>query len=568
MSHAFGAKLGMCKVFRVKEDSFVDLDATYEQLEIREDEVLILTENLEIELVRALTKEIVKAPENIVSNEGNLSKKHTVILVHGIRTHADWYQRAKEVFSSVKGLEVEPIKYGRFDLIRFLVPGPWRRGPIEKTERKILPILKKCESEGRSVTIIAHSNGTHVIAEILKKNHIFKFDNLIMCGSIVDTNYDWHAISHKISGKIINDYGVRDVWPALAQSITWGYGYSGTNGFGAPVIDRLHNTPHSAYFDIKFMRPYWESFFKSGDVVNPAYGDGPIPKSPWWFFLFEIPWKWIFVAVIMLIILSAIAPTKINSWFWMPSNASNSSGGAIEYPEGAGEIKNSIGDEGVISTDKLFAYYEIGRDLRPSDEDGRLTIKGMTGSLPLFENVKDGTYLMALSTKNLHFEPTSNSPAHILSAGACVRVIRGPRVAQQPANAMSGGWLPVERAKCPFEGETENIAVPKGLKPRSNPPPENICNKLPTLDEREWPQTQISEQSFIQAIVKSGSPYIKITDYADLTSDVICEVSPNTSVRAVEVGGGWAQVRLSTGHLGYIKTKWLEYAEDTAQNSD
>lgn len=219
--------------------------------------------------------------------------KQTVILVHGIRTHANWYQRAREVFSSIEGLEVEPIKYGRFDLLSFLIPGPWRRGPLDKTAVKILPILERCREEGRRVTIIAHSNGTNVVAQLLKTQPVFKFDNLIMCGSVIDSDYDWELVRHKIKGELINDYGVRDIWPAVARSVTWGYGYSGTNGFGAPVEDRLHDTPHSAYFAPEFMRTYWESFLRTGEVVRPKYGDGAIPSSPWWFTLLEIPWKWV-----------------------------------------------------------------------------------------------------------------------------------------------------------------------------------------------------------------------------------------------------------------------------------
>jgi uncharacterized protein (TIGR02594 family) len=243
-----------------------------------------------------------------MAKAGTAKSGHTVVLVHGIRTHAQWYPRAEEVFSSIEGVEVEAIKYGRFDLLRFLLPGPWRRGPIDKTERILLPILKDCERRKRPVTVIAHSNGTNVIAQILKRNHAVEIDNLIMCGAVVDTGYDWGAVAHKVKGRIINDYGVKDMWPAFAHSITWGYGYSGTNGIGSPVDDRMHDTNHSAYFDREFIETYWASFLRDGTFIKPRYG-GAEPASPWWFGLFEVPWKWV-----ILLALIAAAVWAFLSW--------------------------------------------------------------------------------------------------------------------------------------------------------------------------------------------------------------------------------------------------------------
>jgi hypothetical protein len=146
--------------------------------------------------------------------------------------------------------------------------------------------------------VIAHSNGLYVIANLLKESPTFKIDNLIMCGSVIDTDYDWNIVSHKIRGKIINDYGVRDCWPAVAASFTWGFGNSGTHGFGAPVEDRLHDCTHSDYFQTSFMRDYWKSFFETGEVIFPDYSEGEIPKSPWWFMAFEIPWRWLILPII------------------------------------------------------------------------------------------------------------------------------------------------------------------------------------------------------------------------------------------------------------------------------
>lgn len=219
---------------------------------------------------------------------------HHVILIHGIRTHARWYELAREVFEERLGYKLHPIKYGRFDLLRFMLPGPWRRGPVERSRSKIAPIIQEAKQRKEPVTVIAHSNGTHVFSTLLKREATFQVTNLVMCGAVVDDDFDWYAVKHKVSGVIVNDYGAGDVWPAVARSLTWGYGYSGTNGIGAPVEDRLHGLGHSGYFTIPFMKTYWRSLIEEQAVRRPALGpSGEMPRSPWWFAIFELPLRWI-----------------------------------------------------------------------------------------------------------------------------------------------------------------------------------------------------------------------------------------------------------------------------------
>lgn len=383
--------------------------------------------------------------------------KHTVILVHGIRTHASWFQRAKEVFLTIDGLQVEPIRYGRYDLFRFLIPGPWRRGPINTAKTKILPILDRCKTEGRTVTVIAHSNGTHVVTQLLKEEVLFRTDNLIMCGSIVDSNYAWEVVQHKIAGKIINDYGVRDFWPAVAKSVTWGYGYSGTNGFSAPVNDRLHNTGHSEYFSIDFMRKYWLSFLQTGEIVPTVYGDST-PETPWWFTLFEIPWKWLIAAGLV----------ALASW------------AIFGLTEDDGKLDDRTEDvvQGSPPTQRLFAYYAIGHDRRPLPVKGHLTVDGVPGELPVFEDIKPGMVLKALERKNLRLEPTTNSAEVLLAAGQCVKVLQGQTKIDKPVDGLSGGWIPVERTECKLNPSADSDKLPVEASATATENPANVPASL------------------------------------------------------------------------------------------
>lgn len=224
---------------------------------------------------------------------------HHVILVHGIRTHAGWFERAGQIFKRSEGFEPAFIKYGRFDLFRFMVPGPWRKTPIETSRKKIQAVLKKARHNGEKCTVIAHSNGTQVVATLLATESTFEIDNLIMCGAVVADEYDWNLVNSRVKGVIVNDYGVLDIWPAVARSCSWGYGYPGTNGIGSPVIDRMHCTRHSEYFTHEFMKKYWLPIVASGHIeMPPRKEDDPLPKSPAWFAVFEFPWKYVIAAAL------------------------------------------------------------------------------------------------------------------------------------------------------------------------------------------------------------------------------------------------------------------------------
>ena len=65
----------------------------------------------------------------------------------------------------------------------------------------------------------------------------------------------------------MNECGTRDAWPLLAQMTTWGYGESGTFGFGhAAVRDRFHDLGHSEFFTEEFVKEWWVPLFRDGEV--------------------------------------------------------------------------------------------------------------------------------------------------------------------------------------------------------------------------------------------------------------------------------------------------------------
>jgi hypothetical protein len=234
---------------------------------------------------------------NLMPEDSSAASKNVVVLLHGIRTHAPWFPLVQRILEP-RGIKVHPIRYGRFDLIRFMVPGPWRRKPIEIAERKLEPIILRAEKHGQHVTVIAHSNGSYVITKLLQKRPSIVLENLILCGSVVESQFDWQRVWNQIRGSIVNEYGVRDPWPAVAHSLSWGFGYSGTHGFGDPVTDRIHDLGHD-YFTEEFVERYWLPIIESGEVVPSTRRGETLPKPPGWFLIWEFPWKWVILALVV-----------------------------------------------------------------------------------------------------------------------------------------------------------------------------------------------------------------------------------------------------------------------------
>ena len=147
------------------------------------------------------------------------------------------------------------------------------------------------------LSVIAHSFGTYAIGRILKENPDIRLHRLVLCGAVLPTDFRWDQIPNSVRTDIINDCGIRDIWPVLAQSTTFGYGPSGRFGFGTPgVRDRFHNFGHGGFFEEKFVREFWLPWFRIGHLVN---SEAPPPSGTPWHLLTIIQIKWLAIAILL-----------------------------------------------------------------------------------------------------------------------------------------------------------------------------------------------------------------------------------------------------------------------------
>lgn len=199
-----------------------------------------------------------------------------VITVHGIRDNALWQQEIRDTLSHC-GFKVIPTNYGRFDLFRFLFPLKYFR---RKATAKVLIQINIAfhQYPDSNVSVIAHSFGTYIVGNIIKENFNIKFDKIIFCGSILPYDFPFQDYLGRFTPDILNEVGTKDIWPAFAESVTFGYGSAGTFGFNRGLVfDRWHNGARHGYFlERRFCKKFWIPFLRDGTIV----ADSPDPDPP------------------------------------------------------------------------------------------------------------------------------------------------------------------------------------------------------------------------------------------------------------------------------------------------
>lgn len=197
-------------------------------------------------------------------------KKNIVVLIHGIMTHAVWQERLAEKLKTEANIDAFPIGYVFFDVVKFWCPFFTRQEPINRVERELRVLHEQYPDA--NISVVAHSFGTYIMAQILIEKTDIKIHRLQLCGSIISKKYRWDQVRDRISGKVLNDAGTRDYWPVVASLLSWGYGASGTFGFKTALVkDRFYNCGHSDFFKDEHMCKYWIPLLADGQVVQSEW---------------------------------------------------------------------------------------------------------------------------------------------------------------------------------------------------------------------------------------------------------------------------------------------------------
>jgi pimeloyl-ACP methyl ester carboxylesterase len=277
------------------ESASIRIGASYNDYTI--DQTVPATErDVTITFAEVVLPDVPTRPEEPV-----VAKPHVVILVHGIRDFALWQTTIRSTLEDA-GFKTEATNYGRFNLVEFLAPiSFFRRKAIEAVWNQIRII--KQNNEGALLSIIAHSFGTYVIAHLMQQKFDVKFHRVIFCGSVVRYSFPFEQFQDRFSGPIVNEVGTRDIWPAMAESMTTGYGSAGTYGFNRPLVrDRWHNgARHGFFLDADFCKKFWIPSLTNGSVIPGSIA----PERPrFWIQLISIiKIKYVVVVVLLLFLI-------------------------------------------------------------------------------------------------------------------------------------------------------------------------------------------------------------------------------------------------------------------------
>jgi pimeloyl-ACP methyl ester carboxylesterase len=206
---------------------------------------------------------------------------HVVVLIHGINTRAAWLGVVGPTLKA-SGLIPAPAGYGVYGVLRFLLPFDWlRRRAIKTVETKIrlaIALHHRDVSGPKKLSVVAHSFGTYVLARILAERFDIAWDRIIFCGSVCPNDYPFENYYQRFAKPLLNDIGTKDVWPAFAESVTWGYGSVGAYGFQSPAVeDRWHKgLAHSDFLNGEFCNEFWIPFLTKGEIKP---GDAPDPAG-------------------------------------------------------------------------------------------------------------------------------------------------------------------------------------------------------------------------------------------------------------------------------------------------
>ncbi len=249
-------------------------------------------------------------------SDGVTEIDHVVVVVHGIRDRAPWVQMIDKTIGG-NGIKVVGVRYGRFSALKFLAPIDFSSYPISLVDRTFRQVRK--QHPNAKISVIAHSFGTHLVARLLQRDDTLKLWRVIVCGSVLEQDFNWGRIEHQIVGmdstpgqmyKVVNDCGNADIWPVLGASAGWRFGNAGTDAFGSTyVYDRFHQGGHSLFLEPGFVCRFWEPFIRNGVIVPGEAISGE-----------KIPWYIRGIAAFPLRYLQLLFPIIVAILIWLGAN--------------------------------------------------------------------------------------------------------------------------------------------------------------------------------------------------------------------------------------------------------
>jgi pimeloyl-ACP methyl ester carboxylesterase len=211
-----------------------------------------------------------------VTSGATVESERVVFPLHGIRTRADW-QKAFADVAQDQGWKCRLNKwnFGRMSLPSFLLRFG-RSQKIKWFERTYTDEINDRNLDLKAderPSVVAHSFGTYIVGWAMFKYEELKFNKIILCGSILPTNFPWNELLERGQVRSVrNEYGVQDIWVKWVRFFVPKTGSFGSVGFScehARLEQKRFEFQHSDYFREGHMRAFWMPFLNRKDPAVP-----------------------------------------------------------------------------------------------------------------------------------------------------------------------------------------------------------------------------------------------------------------------------------------------------------
>jgi pimeloyl-ACP methyl ester carboxylesterase len=168
-----------------------------------------------------------------------------LITIHGVESVGLWQSQVHAEFSGIEDFFHHPHTYGPFY-------GP---STLSKSERDteiadFFTFYSQVRERHQGVvpSVIAHSFGTYIVSRALVLFPLMELDRLVLCGSIVATDYDWTARRvSAVRNEIAGDDAVVSLFRSPhSRKLIPDSGPSGVDGFSTKS-EKLHEAHFPAY---------------------------------------------------------------------------------------------------------------------------------------------------------------------------------------------------------------------------------------------------------------------------------------------------------------------------------
>jgi hypothetical protein len=165
--------------------------------------------------------------------------QHVLVVIHGIRDNGAWAtDHQQSLMHDGVNIKIVPLSHHWMTAPRFI----WQRKTdlLAAAWQVTVGLRKIFESvpQGVPVSLLCHSNGTKVAAEVLKEIGDFRFNYIFLAGAVCSR--DAGHVFEAAADVVINFIGVRDHWPLVAAAANPVLnGATGVFGFGSVKIQDL-----------------------------------------------------------------------------------------------------------------------------------------------------------------------------------------------------------------------------------------------------------------------------------------------------------------------------------------